>query len=152
LTERADETLLAGIDDAFRAAFLIAGGLALLAAVAVLPRASSAGRVVVVATALGALMLPAVHAIVRPQVEPDPVVIADPCTPRAMPATGGIDGFVQDRALAALDRAACRYGSSREELALALADEDEARSFEATYGVDPRSTGGLLDVLGINLG
>ena len=107
---------------------------------------------VVAATAVGALALPAVHAIVRPQLAPDPVVIADPCAPRAMPETGGIDGFVQDQALAALDRAACRHGSSREALALALADEDEARAYKAEYGVDPRSTGGLLDVLGINLG
>jgi hypothetical protein len=152
LTERADETLLAGIDESFRIAFLIAGGLALLGTVAVLPRAPAAGRVVIVATALGALALPAIHAIVRPQVAPEPVVIADPCEPRALPDTGGFDGFVQAQALAALDRAACRFGSSREELALALADEDEARAYEAAHGVDPRSVGGLLDVLGINPG
>jgi MFS family permease len=152
LTERADETLLAGIDDAFRIAFLIAGGLALLGTLAVLPRASPAGRVVVAATVLGALALPAIHAIVRPQVAPEPVVIADPCKPRALPSTGGIEGFVQDQALAALDRAACRFGSSREALALALADENEARAYEAAYGVDPRSAGGLLDVLGISPG
>ena len=30
---------------------------------------------------------------------------------------------------------------------LALADEDDARAFEETYGVDPRSTGGLLELL-----
>jgi MFS family permease len=151
LTERADETLLDGIDRSFRIPFLIAGGLALIGAVAVLPRAP-AGRIVVAAVALGGLALPAVHAIVRPQVAPERVAIADPCEPRALPDTGGIGGFVQDQALAALDRAACRFGSSREALALALADEDEARAYEAQYGVDPRSAGGLLDVLGINLG
>jgi hypothetical protein len=59
---------------------------------------------------------------------------------------------VQDRALEQLDAAACRFHSSREELALALADEDEARAYEAKYGVDPRSTGGILDLLGISLG
>jgi MFS family permease len=151
LTERADDTLLDGIDRSFRIPFLIAGGLALIGAVAVLPRAP-AGRVVVAAVALGGLALPAVHAIVRPQVAPERVVIADPCEPRALPETGGIEGFVQDQALRALDRAACRFGSSREELALALADEDEARAYEARHGVDPRSAEGLLDVLGINLG
>ena len=151
LTQRADDTLLAGIDDAFRLAFVITGALALLGAVAVLPRGRP-GRVVVVATALGALALPAVHAILRPAVRPDPVVIADPCEPRALPDTGGIEGFVQDRALEQLDAAACRFHSSREELALALADEDEARAYEAKYGVDPRSTGGILDLLGISLG
>jgi hypothetical protein len=80
------------------------------------------------------------------------VTIADPCAPRQLPATGGIDGLVQDAALRALDRAACRYGSSREELALALADADDARAFRAAHGVDPRSPGGLLDVLGLSLG
>jgi predicted MFS family arabinose efflux permease len=151
LTERADDTLLAGVDASFRIPFLIAGGLALIGAVAVLPRTPS-GRVVVAAVALGALALPAVHAIVRPQIAPERVVIADPCEPRALPETGGIEGFVQDQALAALDRAACRFGSSREALALALADKDEARRYEAEYGVDPRSASGLLDVLGISLG
>jgi MFS family permease len=151
LTERADETLLAGIDSAFRIAFVIAGGLALVGAVAVLPRAGR-GRAVAVAVAAGALALPVVHAIVRPQVAPDPVVIADPCADRDLPDTGGIDGFVQDQALAALDRAACRFGSSREELALALADEEHARAYERAHGVDPRSVGGLLEAIGIDIG
>ena len=93
-----------------------------------------------------------VHAVARPMVAPAPVTIADPCASRDLPGTGGIDGFVQDAALVALDRAACRYGSSREELALALADEDAARAFRAAHGVDPRSTDGLLDIIGISLG
>jgi predicted MFS family arabinose efflux permease len=151
LTERADDALLEGIDSAFRFTFLIAGGLALVGAVAVLP-ASRRGRTVAIAVAAGALALPLVHVIVRPHVEPAPVVIADPCKPRDLPATGGIDGFVQDQALAALDRAACRFGSSREELALALADKAHARAYERAHGVDPRSAGGLLQALGLNVG
>jgi Major Facilitator Superfamily len=151
LTERADETLVAAIDDAFRLAFVIAGGLALAGAAAVLPRQPRRRRVAL-ALAAAALALPALHAIARPQLAPAPVTIADPCAPRDLPGTGGIDGFLQDAALRALDRAACRFGSSREELALALADEDEARAFERAHGVDPRSTRGLLDVLGIRLG
>jgi predicted MFS family arabinose efflux permease len=148
LTERADDALLEGIDSAFRIAFLIAGGFALVGAVAVLP-ATARGRTVAVAVAAGALALPVAHAIIRPHVEPDPVVIADPCKGRDLPDTGGIDGLVQDAALSALDRAACRFGSSREELALALADKDEARAYERAHGVDPRSAGGLLEALGI---
>jgi hypothetical protein len=80
------------------------------------------------------------------------VIIADPCEPRALPATGGLDGFVQDVALVALDRAACRHGASREELALALADEEAARSYRREHGVDPASAGGLLELLGVELG
>ena len=39
----------------------------------------------------------------------------------------------------ALDNAACEFGSSREELLLALVDEDEREDFERRYGEDPRS-------------
>ena len=151
LTERADETLVSGIEDGFRVAFVIAGALALAGAFVVLPRRSRSRTLALAATA-GALALPALHAVAWPEIEPAAVAIADPCAQRELPGTGGIDGFVQDAALAALDRAACRFGSSREELALALADEDEARAYRAAYGVDPRSTEGLLDILGISLG
>ena len=151
LTERADETLVAGIEDAFRIAFLIAGALALAGAFAVLPR-DARSRSVALAVTAAALALPVLHGVARPELAPEPVTIADPCAPRDLPGTGGIDGFVQDAALKALDRAACRFGSSREELALALADEDDARAYEIAHGVDPRSAGGLLDVLGISLG
>jgi len=151
LTERADETLVSGIEDGFRVAFVIAGALALAGAFVVLPRQARSRTLALAATA-AALALPALHAVARPELAPAAVPIADPCAQRELPGTGGIDGFVQDAALAALDRAACRFGSSREELALALADEDEARAYRAAYGVDPRSTGGLLDILGIRLG
>jgi hypothetical protein len=151
LTERADAMLLDEIGGAFRTALLIAGGLALIGAVAVLPRGAT-GATLAAAVASAALLLPAGYALARPHVGPEPVAIADPCEPRALPSTGGIAGFVQDRALEALDSAACRYHSSREELALALADPEEARVYERAHGVDPRSTSGLLDLIGISLG
>ena len=151
LTERADETLVAGVEDAFRIAFVIAGVLALAGAFAVLPR-ERRSRAIALAAIAGALVLPAAHALIRPQVAPEPVAIADPCAARDLPSTGGFDGIVQDAALIALDEAACRFGSSREELALALADEDEARAYEDAHGVDPRSADGLLELLGISLG
>jgi hypothetical protein len=75
--------------------------------------------------------------------EPEPVAIADPCEPRDLPGTGGIGGIVQDVALAGLDRAACDFGSSREELAIALVDDEAADEYEAEHGVDPRSIGDL---------
>ncbi len=59
---------------------------------------------------------------------------------------------MQDRALQALDAAACRYGTSREELALAMADDERARAYAEAHGVDPRSTDGLLDLLATTLG
>ena len=81
-------------------------------------------------------------------------MIADPCAPRDLPGTGGIDGFVQDAALTALDRAACRFGSSREELALALADEDDARAYRARARRRPALDGRrpARHCLGISLG
>jgi hypothetical protein len=151
LTKRADAMLLDEIGGAFRTALVIAGVLALIGAVAVLPRGATAATVAG-GVAAAALLLPIGYALAKPHVGPEPVTIADPCQPRALPSTGGITGFVQDRALEALDSAACRYHSSREALALALADPAEAKAYEAKYGVDPRSTGGILDLLGLNLG
>ena len=49
-----------------------------------------------------------------------------------------IGGLAQITATA-LDNAACEFGSSREELLLALFDEDLRRKFEQEHGVDPRS-------------
>ena len=60
---------------------------------------------------------------------------------------GGISGFIQEQALKLLDSTACKLGSSREELVLALADKDEAKRFEREHGVDPRTAAGLLSVL-----
>ena len=79
-----------------------------------------------------------------PQDEPQQVVIQDPCKDRQLPGTGGITGFLQDRALEALDTAACRYGSSREELVLALADEQAARALRAAPWRRPRSVRSML--------
>jgi hypothetical protein len=67
------------------------------------------------------------------------VAIEDPCEERELPGTGGIEGILQDVALIGLDRAACEFGSSREELAIALVDDDAATAYEAEHGVDPRS-------------
>ncbi|MBM3666658.1 MAG: MFS transporter, partial [Actinobacteria bacterium] len=76
--------------------------------------------------------------------EREQVAILDPCNAeREDPGSGGIGGFLQDRTLEALDNAACEFGSSREELLLALVDEDERSDYERTYGVDPGSFGQL---------
>jgi hypothetical protein len=143
---RADEALIGGIDSAFRAAFLICGGFALIGTVAVLPRGRRGAAVVLAATA-GALLLPLANAAAVRRYAPEPIPIADPCQHRKLPGAGGIDGLLQDAALSALDRAACRFGTSREELALALADPAAARKYKQEHGVDPRSVGGILQGL-----
>jgi hypothetical protein len=139
LAARADETLVAGVQDAFAPAFAICGALALLAALILVPRDRYA-----LAAGAAALVLAGGAALAKPSLEPEPVTIADPCRPRELPETGGVEGAIQDTALVALDRAACRYGSSREELALALVDDEARADYEREYGVDPRSAGGVL--------
>jgi hypothetical protein len=54
---------------------------------------------------------------------------------------------VQDAALITLDQIACHFGSSREQLVLALADPREAARYRSRFGVDPRSAGDLLNSL-----
>jgi len=51
------------------------------------------------------------------------------------------------RRLRLLDSTACKLGSSREELVLAIADKDEAKRFKREHGVDPRTAAGLLQLL-----
>jgi hypothetical protein len=149
LAERADEALVTGVQEAFAPAFVICGALALLAALAVLPR-DRRGLTAVAAAAAAAVVLAGGARLAQPRLEPEPVRIADPCVERDLPDTGGVDGALQDVALIALDRAACRYGSSREQLALALVDSGARTDYEREYGVDPRDIGGLLGaVLGI---
>lgn len=147
LAQRADDVLVSAVGDAFRVAFVVAGGLALLAAAALMLTArrpwGHGGPVVAAALALTA-GLPLAYAALHAAGEPRQVAIQDPCRERELPGTGGITGFLQDRALEGLDAAACRFGSSREELVLALADERAAERFERAHGVDPRSVRSVL--------
>jgi hypothetical protein len=146
LQKRADDTLVEGVDTAFRIPLLVCGAFGLLAALLVLPPPGRARRTAL-AAGLAALAVAAVAHVVRPSLAPEPVRIADPCHPRALPNTGGLSGVLQDAALKALDRAACRFGSSREELALALVDPQDAAAFKREHGVDPRSVLNILRAL-----
>src|SRR5829696_7814375 len=149
MADRLDGTLVRAVDDAFRPAFLITGALALIAAALLAWPVLSGARGVIPqqATAIAlaaAIALPIGQALVAPAAAPARGEIKNPCQDRDLPGTGGIGGFLQDAGLIALDRAACKFGSSREELALAIADEDEARAYEREHGVDPRSATDLL--------
>jgi MFS family permease len=145
LGRRADETLVAGVGEAFRSSFLLAGACGLLAALLL-----AAGVRLAAMAAVGALTVatPAAYLLLHHARAPDIPTIQDPCTAkRTPPDAGGLGGLLQDQALTLLDRTACRQHSSREELVLALADPDEAKRFEREHGVNPRTTGGLLRVL-----
>ncbi|MCK9248553.1 MAG: MFS transporter [Solirubrobacteraceae bacterium] len=137
-TDRADDTLVAAMNSAFRPAFIITGILALLAALIALPpvRRHPGLAIVLTAAALGASGL---QILVSRESRPPQVVIADPCQERASPGSGGLSGAAQDVALLGLDNAACRFGSSREKLVLAIGNEKLAREYEREHGVNPRS-------------
>jgi len=144
LKQQADDTLVAEIDKAFAPSFVICGLLAFLAAagllVSIRPRLT---RAIVAAGAIALVLVPA-QAAIAAATKPDEVQIADPCKGSSGPDVGGLEQLLQGGAIALLDTTACRLGSSREELALALADDRYAREFERKYGVDPRSLGDVL--------
>lgn len=173
LADRADEVIVTAVGEAFRSAFLIAGALAVLAALALLADRGGARAAAAAAPAAGAasgaapapgaapsgavrtaspfllltllaFAVPPAYAALHSSIAPEPVVIQNPCDDRDLPDSGGITGFLQDRALQAVDAGACRLKVSREELVLALADEESAKRFEQRHGVDPRSVTSLL--------
>jgi hypothetical protein len=145
LADELDEIVLAAVDAAFSPAFAITGGMALLAAIVLLPGRRRGLRAGAIGAALAmALAVPAAYALARTELEPEPVEIADPCEDRERRSVGGLEGAAEDVALSALDRAACEFGSSREELVLALFDDESRREYQRQYGVDPRSMQELL--------
>lgn len=146
IAQRADETLITAVGEAFGPAFLLTGALALLGAVFVAPRRVTAAAI---GAAAAGVMAAGGYVAAHSSLAPEPVAILDPCQDRDLPSTGGIAGFLQDRALELLDAGACRLGSSREELVLALGDPADARRFEERYGVDPRDA---VDLIGELLG
>jgi len=75
-------------------------------------------------TAAGCLVLAAVVLIaVELLAMRSPPRIADPCVPRATFSGHGLDAVVQRVVLDGLDGAACRLGTSREQLVLSIAGD-----------------------------
>jgi predicted MFS family arabinose efflux permease len=145
LGQRADDTLTTAVGNAFRSSFLLAGAAGLLAALVMVAGARLA---VLAATGAVAVGMPLAYAALYSAVAPEPPAILDPCTAhRKAPNVGGLTGVLQRGVLALLDRSACRLGSSREELVLALADKDDAKRFQREHGVNPRTLGGVLQAL-----
>jgi hypothetical protein len=144
LGHKLDDVVLAAVDAAFDPAFVVTACLALAAAVVLVPRRRGiAVGSVGVALAVAALV-PLGYGIADHNLGPKPVQIADPCQPRDRSSAGGVEGLAEDLVLKALDRAACRFGSSREELVLALFDDKTRRAYEKEHGVDPRQLENLL--------
>lgn len=145
LGTRLDEVIVVAVQDAFQLVYLIAAALALAAAALLI---SAWRRPAVLAAGAIAAATVLVYAAERGNQAPPPVTLKDPCQERTLPETSGLSGAIQTEALRVLDRAACRFGSSREEFALAVVDPDRAADFEREHGVNPRDLGGLLSILG----
>jgi MFS family permease len=137
-----DDVVLAAVDAAFRPAFVLTAALALVAGLLLLPRVRRAPLLGV--ALLLALAAPAGYAVAERALETEPVQIADPCEERERRSVGGVEGVAEDVALTVVDRAACRFGSSREELVLALFDAESRRAYRREHGVDPREFDRLL--------
>ncbi len=149
-----DDVVTGAVRSAFRPAFIVTSGLALLAALILLTGALGVARALsrraVAMAAIAALVAAGGYGIAYGRSTRETVQIADPCQPRDLPDVGGITGALQNASLEALDRAACRFGSSREELLLALFDDRLQRKFEEEHGVDPRSALSLIQgILGL---
>jgi predicted MFS family arabinose efflux permease len=145
LGQKADDMLVTAVGEAFRSSFLLAGAAGLLAAALLAAGAQLAAMAVAGALTFGT---PAAYAALHHAIAPEPPAIQDPChADRTLPKTGGVSGLLQEQALKLLDSAACKAGSSREELVLALADKGEAKRFEREHGVNPRTAAGILQVL-----
>jgi hypothetical protein len=144
LAKLLDEVITGAVRDSFRIAFIVTAAFALAAALVLLWGALTPGvwvaRRAVAGAAVAALLGVGAYAVAFSGSERERIAIADPCTAdRDLPDTGGIGGFLQDFGLARLDDAACELDASREELLLALFDDEARDRFEEEHGVDPRS-------------
>jgi MFS family permease len=123
---------------AFSTVFLVAAALALLAVLPiVLGGDGGTGRRGALAPALAILAaggLVGTH-LALGGASYEPLEVADPCKPRPAERLSGRDQVLQRIGLSALDGAACRLRVTREELVLALADEDARRAFAEEHRI-----------------
>jgi hypothetical protein len=66
----------------------------------------------------------------------EPATVADPCQTRERPDAEGLGETLERIALRAVDGVACELGVSREELVLALRDEDALDAFASEQDID----------------
>jgi hypothetical protein len=65
----------------------------------------------------------------------EPTTVADPCVTREWRDPGGFQEVLEQIALSALDGAACELGVSREDLVLAVRDEESLDAFADEHGI-----------------
>jgi hypothetical protein len=86
-----------------------------------------------VAVGLVAVVLVPYLALGGASFEPTPV--ADPCVSRDWREPGDVSEVLEQIVLSALDGAACKLGVSREDLVLAVRDEDALEDFAREHGI-----------------
>ena len=126
LQRQGDAIIVQAAGDSVRAAFLITGLLALLAAALLRPpgRAPASQRHGLRALAglsAAIVLLPAGYAVAKQATPPATPQLAAPCKPGPMPRASGFSGLLQSLAIDGLDSVACREGITREQLVLNLA-------------------------------
>jgi hypothetical protein len=65
----------------------------------------------------------------------EPTPVADPCAMRDWRDPGGLQDVLEQVALSALDGAACELGVAREDLVLAIRDEESLEEFADEQGI-----------------
>jgi hypothetical protein len=65
----------------------------------------------------------------------EPTPVADPCVRREWREPGGLQAVLEQIALSALDGAACELRVSREDLVLAVSDEESLDDFADEHGI-----------------
>ena len=91
-----------------------------------------AAPILVAIAAVAAVVVPYV-ALGGGSYEPTPV--ADPCVKREWRDPGDLQAVLEQVVLSAIDGAACELGTSREELVLALRDEQALDAFAAEHDI-----------------
>jgi MFS family permease len=151
VVKRADDTVILAIGASFFPAFLITGAFAVLAGLAVALEGRTRERRMP-AWAMAALLVGVValaaQVVAWQTIKPAKAPLSDPCKPRRLPPATGATGVLQDQLLKFVDGAACKFGSSREELVLALLEPSEAKRYEREHHVDPSALSGLIKLLG----
>ena len=143
--KRTDETVVAAANRAFRPAYIVAGLMALIAALLLCGGAELGmfARYRLPAAAAGLVTL-LIYVGIFLVLAPTAVKIGDPCKPRQLPTASGLTGLAQANILNSLDKKACTNGSSREALVIALGSPAAAEQYKAKYGADPGSVSSLL--------
>jgi predicted MFS family arabinose efflux permease len=125
LQRQGDAIIVQAAGDSVRAAFLITGLLALMAAVLLRPprvALASRRRGLRALTGLTAaiVLLPAGYALAKQATPPGTPKLAAPCKAGPKPHAGGFSGLLQSLAITGLDTVACREGITREQLVVNL--------------------------------